>query len=202
MSRLIEMMVDYYSIKITDTKAMILQQDFSRFDEELLIAAWGNYRQKDLYNKMPTIAQLVENFPDGRPSAHDAWAMIPRDEMISTFWTEEMRIAYGLVYQTMNAEKANAWFSFKEKYDQLVREARMQLAPVKWSPSFGRDLAGRSAAIKEAVEKGRIPLDYARDRFPELTEAIKINENQIEGKNKLRLGEVLKLAQTKKEELE
>lgn len=163
---LVEIILDFYGVKASDTKALIMQSDLEKYDEKLLMGAWASYRSKDVTGRMPTIAQLIENIQDGRPSTHEAWSMIPRDNIQSCFWTEETRIAFGSVYKTMEEEKTNSWFTFKEKYEELVRDARSRKIPVKWSPSFGNDLNGQFKAIKEAVEKNRISLEFANQIFP------------------------------------
>jgi hypothetical protein len=167
--RLIIKMFEFYSMKIAEAKVQVMEYQFKNFKAEVLEAAWMEFAARDVYGKMPTIAQLLQHVKDGRPSAHEAWAQIPRDEADSTYWTQEMRIAYGEVRQVMD-EKQNAWFSFKEKYEELVLQARTKGDPVKWEQSFGHDKSGRELAIKEAIEKNRLLPVQAIKQFPELCE--------------------------------
>jgi hypothetical protein len=93
--------------------------------------------------------------------------MLPHDENTSTVWTEEMAAAWGVAGPLMiEGDRVGARMAFKEAYTRAVNEARDQKLPPKWTPSFGRDVGGRQAAIEEAVRHKRLSLDHAVKLLP------------------------------------
>jgi len=46
--------------------------------------------------------------------------------------------------------------AFRETYQRLIRESRSEGKPVKFYLSAGRDVAGREAAVSQAVALGRM----------------------------------------------
>lgn len=120
--------------------------------------------------RFPTIAEIVSRVQsnDGRIGTEEAWSMLPKDERTSIVWTEEMRIAFGVAYPLLDEDRIAARMAFKEKYESLVKDARSKNIPVKWSASYGSDVQGREAAIKEAIDKNRISQSSAQKMLPEV----------------------------------
>jgi hypothetical protein len=58
--------------------------------------------------------------------------------------------------------------TFKETYTRLLAAARDECRPVKWSASLGQSSEGRDGVLMEAVSKGRLTLDEAREYVPAL----------------------------------
>lgn len=91
------------------------------------------------------------------------------NEALTLVWTDEMREAYG-VANGVAEEPVQARMAFKEKYTQLVSEARAKRLTPKWSVSIGHDIHGREGAVMEAMQKGRLSLAHARKLVPSLPE--------------------------------
>lgn len=128
-----------------------------------------HFRMQPGRRTMPMPADYLQAIPDGHPSAQEAWSMIPRDESKSVVWSEEMRKAYAVAAQMISdGEISSAFFAFKETYEKLIAESKSLRRKPKWSPSFGHDVGGRDAAIIDAIDKGRISLEYAVKIRPEL----------------------------------
>lgn len=102
---------------------------------------------------------------DGRPSADEAWAMCPLDEDASVVWTEEMARAWG-VAQPILDDRVAARMAFKAAYERFVADARQCNRPPHWFPSLGRDPAGREAALRSAVQAGRLSTQQATRLLP------------------------------------
>jgi hypothetical protein len=109
---------------------------------------------------------VISRIDDGRPGVEQAWAMIPQDEETSTVWTEEMAQAWGVAAPLLSNDRIAARMAFKEAYAKAVTDARDQKLPPKWTPSFGRDVPGRQAALAEAVRHNRIGLAHAVELLP------------------------------------
>lgn len=99
---------------------------------------------------------------DGRPEPDEAWAMCPRSEYDSVFWTDEMAAAYGIAAPLLqHGDQVAARRAFLDRYGALVAKARAAGTPMKVTPSFGFDVAGREAAVQKAVERGLLPVAKA-----------------------------------------
>jgi hypothetical protein len=120
---------------------------------------------------MPMPAHLIgkRQATDGRPTADEAWAMCPRSEDESLFWTEEMAQAYGVAAPLLqHGDQVAARKAFIDRYESLVATARAAGVPRKVTPSFGFDRNGREAAVHRAVERGLIPAARAQVYLPAL----------------------------------
>jgi hypothetical protein len=100
-------------------------------------------------------ADIISRIPSQRPTANEAWGMIPRSEAQTTVWTDEMRTAYGVAYPIIDDPVA-ARMAFIEAYNRELSRVDPATNP-KWSVSIGRDPAMRKDAIKNAVKMGRLP---------------------------------------------
>lgn len=121
-----------------------------------------------------TLASIVTRVmeSDGRPGPEEAWNMTPKSEDESVVWTEEMAQAFGVVRFTIEDDPIAARMGFIETYKKLVREAREQALPPKWTPSLGRDLRGRDGALIEAANKGRLSHEHILKLSPTIADTI------------------------------
>lgn len=105
------------------------------------------------------IKRVVES--DGRPTADEAWAMVePWDEDRTLVATAEAMQAAGLVRHL--EDRIAARMAFRDRYAQLIQEAREELRPVGWVVSLGQDRVRREQAVRESVALGRIAPEMAR----------------------------------------
>lgn len=111
---------------------------------------------------------------DGRPTALEAWVMMPKRESHTRLVTDEMnRAAEGLqemIDSKFPTDQASAKAAFIEKYDSIVKHAREGGAKSVWMVSRGKD-APRDA-IANGLLKGVLAFDYCLVTFhPEEVEA-------------------------------
>lgn len=145
--------------------AAVFAGDLDGFNEQAVLVALTRCRKE--VRGMLTLQDVVSRIDDGRPGVEQAWAMLPHDENTSTVWTDEMAQAWGIAMPLLNdGDRVGARMAFKEAYTKLIAEARDQKLPAKWTPSFGRDVGGRQAALIEAVRHKRLPLDHAVQLLP------------------------------------
>lgn len=117
----------------------------------------------------PTPADVIAAITalDGRPTADEAWAMIPRSESESVFWTEEMAQAYGVASSLLSyGDQVGARRAFIDAYQSAVSKARAAGKPLKAWPSWGQDASGRQAALTQAVERGLLTREKAAQYVP------------------------------------
>jgi hypothetical protein len=138
--------------------------------------------------------------PDGRPSADEAWAMIPKDEAKSVVWTDEMAEAMGIAQPLINqGDNIAARMAFKSAYERIVESNRASGIKPKWLASLGQDKAGRDPVLEEAVRLGRLDAEHVKtlvvsagtlielemkpNRSPEARRSLAIIKNMINEKS-------------------
>lgn len=118
--------------------------------------------QRELTGRL-TLAAILQRIDDGHLGPEEAWSLCPRGEDATVVWTDEIAEAYGTARPLLaSGDEVAARMAFRETYTRLLQEARTERRRAKWSPSFGHSLSGRSEPIVAAVERGRLPVEYAR----------------------------------------
>lgn len=145
----------------------MMVKDLADFPEDRILKAFDRFRREGKGRlNLPGIIALIED-EDGRPSADEAWAMCPRSEGDSVFWTTEIQTALGIARPVLESgDKIGARMAFRDAYERLVREARAQNRRPDWSLSIGWDKAGREEAVSKAVARGLISQQAAQQYLP------------------------------------
>lgn len=151
----------------SEAAARVFVSDLAAYPEPAVIKALSRCRKE--VRGILTVQDVVSRLDDGRPGPEEAWAMLPFDESQSAVWTEEMALASGVAFPLLEeGDRTGARFAFKETYIKLVNEARDAGKPVNWMATLGTDVHGREKALAEAVARGRLSLERARDFVPAL----------------------------------
>lgn len=114
------------------------------------------------------IIELIDNSrSDGRVSANEAWAMVPRSEQDSVVWTDEISQAMEIAQPLLDEnDQIGARMAFIGAYDRLVSEARRNGVKVRWMASLGWDQDKRREVLEHAQRVGRINASYAAGLLP------------------------------------
>jgi hypothetical protein len=159
-------MTEQYERQMTTQALELLLFDLSPYPVPAVLKALQRCRKE--LSKFPTVKEIIARIDDGRPGVEEAWAMVPKDEATSCVWTFEMAQAYSACASLIDSDRIGARMAFKEKYEELVNEARSTGKRAAWSISIGSDKVQRERVVIEAVNKGRIePLEALR-LLPEL----------------------------------
>lgn len=152
-------------LALSAAAAEMLAKDLADFDERLVLAALSRCRMELRGTlRLPDILARIE---DGRPSVEEAWTMMPKSELASVVWTEEMAQAWGVAWPMLNqGDVVGARLAFRESYAKAVLDARIQHEPVRWVPSLGSDVAARERVLLEAVEKKRLTPAHLEKLLP------------------------------------
>lgn len=151
----------------SEAAARVFVRDLEAYPEAAVIAALARCRKE--VKGVLTVSDVVSRLDDGRPGPEEAWALLPMSESQSAVWTDEMAAAWGVARPLLeNGDKTGARFAFKESYVKRVSEARDRGKKVNWTPSLGTDPYGRERVLQEAVNAGRLPLEYAQQFVPQL----------------------------------
>lgn len=162
----IQATAEIYGRQMSRMSAIMFLQDLSGYGEDAISKALARCRME--LRTFPTIADILSRIDDGRPTADEAWAMIPRDESSSVVWTAEIASAYGTVYSLIDEDRQAARLAFRDKYLSLVAESRRKRIAPKWLVSLGFDRDQRLSAIRNAVDRGRLTIEAAREYVPEI----------------------------------
>lgn len=140
--------------------------DLTAYPEAQVFAALERCRRE--VRGVLTLADVISRLDDGRPTADEAWAMMPRDESQSVVWTDEMAVAFGLAMPLLaSGDQVAARFAFRDCYSHVVTLARAERREPQWRLSPGTDPLGREAAIRDAVGKKRLTVGQAMSLLPE-----------------------------------
>jgi hypothetical protein len=149
----------------TPAAAKIFVGDLAGYPEPQVIAALRRCRRE--VKGILSVQDVVSRLDDGRLGSEEAWAMLPKSEAESVVWSSEMaeaaRISAPLLEE---GDRVGARMAFKQAYERLVAAARDAGVPVDWQVSLGHDPRGREEALRIAVERGRLTLEYAQTVSP------------------------------------
>jgi len=150
---------------LSPAAAEMLAKDMAEFDERQVMAALARCRlelQGTL--RLPEILARIE---DGRPGVDEAWAMMPKNELASVVWTDEMAQAWGVASPMLaQGDLAGARQAFCQAYAKAVLDARIHREPVRWMPSLGSDVASRERILLDALEKRRLTVAHLEKLLP------------------------------------
>lgn len=150
---------------LSPAAAELLANDLADFDEGAVLAALSRCR-KELQGPLK-LHDILVHIDDGRPDADEAWAMMPRSELTSVVWTDEMAQAWGVALPMLNAGDAGgARAAFRDTYAKAVLEARIRHTPPHWTPSLGSDVTSRKRVLLEALEKHRLSAAHVEQLLP------------------------------------
>lgn len=153
--------------QLTEGAGKVMAIDLAAYPETQVLRALTRCR-RELKGRL-TIADVVSRLDDGRPGPEEAWAMLPKNEFASCAWTREMAEAYGVASSLLDSP-VQARMAFLETYRARVQAARDAGQPVQWAMSLGHDPHAREAALRDAVQKGRIGAGHAQALLPGTSE--------------------------------
>lgn len=151
---------------LTKAAARVMAEDLAQYPEAAVITALARCR-RELRGKL-ALADVLDRLPGNHPGAEEAWSICAgclNDERLTVVWTQEMALSFGVALG-LQADHVAARMAFKETYTANVALARLDARMPVWSVSPGTDKDGRELAILDAVEKGRITVNYARRVLP------------------------------------
>lgn len=105
------------------------------------------------------------------PTPDMAWALVQRafDEDDTLIWTDEMRLAYGQIYQMPDSQSSKRR-AFVDFYQRLVAESVAQGKTPKWEVSLGHNPQLRVQRVQEAVRDGYLKAENLSDEVRALLE--------------------------------
>lgn len=148
--------------QVTEDAVLLMADDLDDFSESQIAHALKTLRRNGYKFCVAKIIELISS-QDGRPSADQAWAKIPKEESETGVVTDEMMRAWGVALgQYLDGDRVGAQIAFKREYQRMVDEARENSVAVKWFPSLGHDATGRDPVLIQAVADGLIGLERVR----------------------------------------
>lgn len=131
--------------------------------------AFTEYVRRGKFQPKPSdIIEIIERLsPDGRPTADEAWSLVPRDEATTAVLSDEIAEAMAVSRPLLDTgDQVAARMAFRDTYNRLVEENRRAGKRVRWFPSLGHYPDGRAPVIAAAVAAGRLSMGRATALLP------------------------------------
>jgi len=121
-------------------------------------------RGSRFFPKPADFLEAASHVEDGHLGPEQAWALVAAlREDDSVVWTDAIAEAFGVARSLLSVrDHVAARKAFLEVYPGKVAAARRTGKGPVWWASLGYDRSGRVAALREAVEFGRLPATVAR----------------------------------------
>lgn len=140
---------------ISNAAAQVFVAELSLYPEHTVFAALRRLNRE--HKGQLTLASIIERIDDGRPSADEAWAMVPRAEHDTAVLTSETLEALKAAQPLLNeGDQIAARMAFKAAYARVVAKAKDEGRGPAWIASLGWDGAGRVGPLADAVEQGKL----------------------------------------------
>ena len=111
-----------------------------------------------------SLASIIDRIDDGRPTADEAWAQVgTNDESRTIVSTDEAMASTREIGSLLTDDPVAARMAFKDAYKRIVTENKARGISASWFASLGHDPGGRAAPIMQAVERGRLSDEVARN---------------------------------------
>lgn len=145
---------------LSEAAAKIMASDLAGHDFESLRKACAKCR-RELKHRL-TLSDILERLQanDGRYTAEEAWAKLPKDESFGALITNEMEQAAEGVWGLLEMkDKFSAARAFKEAYERIVKNNRELGVTPQWRVSMGA-LGDNAQAIAEGLKRGVLSIEH------------------------------------------
>lgn len=163
---------EYDNFIIDQARLALWKRAFAPYPDGVLLSAVDLHMRRSKF--APQMAELLElcdrRHGGGWLSSEEAWALVPRDESQSALITRE--IAEALATAKQSGDRVAARMAFKEAYERLTEQARMEGRQPQFFLSAGTDPYGCVVALAKGVQTRQISLQRAADLKPELAEDV------------------------------
>ena len=148
--------------QVTDDALLLMADDLEGYAEQEIVDALKVVRRQRARFSIALVLEYISQ-NDGRPSADQAWAKMPKDEYESAVLTDEMAKAWSVASeQYENGDKTRAQIAFKREYQRLVDDARLNGDKINWFPSLGYSESGRDDVLIEAYKNNQITIGHVK----------------------------------------
>src|SRR3569832_2178825 len=152
-------------VVLSPAAAEMLAKDLAEFVERQVLAALARCRL-ELQGAL-RLPEILARIVVGCPGMEEAWAMMPKSELASVVWTDEMAQAWGVASPMLaQGDLVGARQAFCQAYAKAGLDARIHREPVRWLPSLGSDGASRERVLLDALEKRRLTQAHLEKLLP------------------------------------
>lgn len=154
--------------EVSPVSLAVMAEDLQEYDQGLVMQAISRFRKEsNRFSLSGIIAQIEKINPSRRITSDEAWALYPHDEETSAVITNEIAEAMGVAQPLLNeGDKVGARMAFKNAYERITENNKLQGLEPNWFASLGYDASGREQVVKEAVRLGRLPNNAIQTLLP------------------------------------
>lgn len=139
---------------ISDDAASVMLMQLKPYGADAVLSALMKC-QRELKHRL-TLADIIERIEqtDGRYTADEAWAKLPKDDNYGALVTNEMDEAAGFAWPLLQmGDKVAARMAFKDAYERIVSNARLLAQKPRWRVSAGV-AGGNAEAAADGLRRG------------------------------------------------
>src|SRR3569832_2135324 len=138
-------------VVLSPAAAEMLAKDLAEIEERQVLAALSRCRL--VLQGALRLPENLARIEDGRPGMEEAWAMMPKSELASVVWTDEMAQAWGVASPMLaQGDLVGARQAFCQSYAMGGGGARGRRGPGRGRPAGGGGGASRERGRREALE--------------------------------------------------
>ena len=180
----------------SETNMRFVFEAFEPYPLEFIKQATTQYSRREKFAPSPSdIISLMET-GNKRPTADEAWGIVPKSERESAVWTDEMATAWlsasPLYY---DGDKIGARMTFKAVYERECNESLVMNKSIRWWLSRGDDKAHLKTTVERAKIDGKLARHQAESILlgldsPKTTVSALIAKSSVEESKKKNLAEM------------
>lgn len=163
--------------ELSEPAAEMMVNELRKHPEDIAIRALQRCA-REMKGRL-TLADVLSRIEDGHPGAEEAFAKLPIDENMTVVWTEQMQQAYGSCSGLIAMDMVAGRMAFREYYNRLVVEARVNNEPPNWVVSLGHDKEQRILPVQQAIEQGLLSHDDGVKLLPDLSDNEGVDEVEV-----------------------
>lgn len=160
---------------LSDRAQFVFVEALQGYPEAQVMAALARCRKE--FKGTLTPRDVIDRLDDGRPSADEAWAMVPKNERDSAIWSDEMAHGWSIAEPAwMNGDRVGAHRAFRDAYTDAVYRNRDQRRPTNWTVTLGDDRQQAFNVIQHGLRCNKLSITAAMRAVPDLDH---INTKQV-----------------------
>jgi hypothetical protein len=160
-----------FGTQLSQQRVELLLSDLAAYSSDEITESLGKCRRECKF--FPTLSEILTRISSSFPSADEAWALIPHDDVGSYPVFSEQIESFGEVAELYDSgDRAAARVAFKNIYEKRISAAADTRKRPLWWLSSGTDKKARLDAAKDGLQRGRLLLSHLLVQLPEHATAL------------------------------
>jgi len=154
--------------RMSSAAAALIERDVSEYPANWVERAIEVLRKKGQRITTANLLSVMKS-ADGRPSADEAWSVVPKSEAEAGVVNDEIMAAWGVAYELYESgDRIGAKLAFNREYAMNVEAARDAGIATNWWLTCGTDKQQIEDAAQKGFDCGRLTADVAMKYLPQV----------------------------------